>query len=161
VTARNDTAAGSDGTSVSGCHAEVSDHVEDVVDPVSLIVAALAAGAVAGAQNTATEAVTDAYGGLKRLVATRLRGRQAAEVALAQHELRPRPWRGALEAELTAADLGRDPAVVQAAREVMSLVDPAGFRSGKYVVDLRGAQGVQVGDRNVQNNTFHAPPRET
>jgi hypothetical protein len=82
-------------------------------------------------------------------------------VALAQHELRPRPWRGALEAELTAADLGRDPAVVQAAREVMSLVDPAGFRSGKYVVDLRGAQGVQVGDGNWQNNTFHSPPRGT
>jgi hypothetical protein len=25
-------------------------------------------------------------------------------------------------------------------------------------VDLRGAQGVQVGDHNRQDNVFHAPP---
>ena len=38
------------------------------MDPVSLIVTALAASAVAGAQNTATEAVKDAYTGLKELL---------------------------------------------------------------------------------------------
>ena len=48
-----------------------------VVDPASLIVAALAAGAVAGAQNTATEAVKDAYAGLKALVQRRIAGRPA------------------------------------------------------------------------------------
>ncbi|MBO0849309.1 MAG: hypothetical protein J2P20_07600 [Pseudonocardia sp.] len=41
------------------------------MDSVSLIVDALAAGAVAGAQGTATQAVKDAYGGLKSLVTRR------------------------------------------------------------------------------------------
>jgi hypothetical protein len=31
--------------------------------------------------------------------------------------------------------------------------------SGKYRVDLSGAQGVQVGDHNIQTNTFATPPR--
>ena len=40
----------------------------------------------------------------------------------------------------------------------MTLVDGAGARAGKYTVDVRGAQGVQVGDRARQHNVFHAPP---
>jgi hypothetical protein len=70
------------------------------VDPVSLIVAALAAGAVAGAQTTATDAVKDAYTGLKELVRRRLSGRESGRVALARHEDKPQQWAGALEAEL-------------------------------------------------------------
>ena len=41
---------------------------------------------------------------------------------------------------------------------LMTLVDEAGARAGKYTVDVRGAQGVQVGDRTRQHNVFHAPP---
>ena len=51
------------------------------MEPVSLIVAALAAGAVAGAENTATEAVKDAYAGLKGLVRRRVSGRRSGEAA--------------------------------------------------------------------------------
>lgn len=36
----------------------------------------------------------------------------------------------------------------------MSLMDADGARTGKYTVDLRGAQGIQVGDGNTQTNTF-------
>ena len=36
----------------------------------------------------------------------------------------------------------------------MALVDAAGSQSGKYTVDVRGSQGVQVGDHNTQTNTF-------
>ena len=41
---------------------------------------------------------------------------------------------------------------------LMSLVDRPGTRAGKYTVDARGAQGVQIGDRNRQDNVFNAPP---
>jgi hypothetical protein len=128
------------------------------VDPVSLIVAALAAGAVAGAQNTATDAVKDAYTGLKELVRRRLSGRMASEKALAQHDDSPLQAREALEAELVAVGAGDDAAVVDAAQRLMALLDPTGTQTGKYVVDLRGAQGVQVGDHNTQTNTFSTPP---
>jgi hypothetical protein len=128
------------------------------VDPVSLIVAALAAGAVAGAQDTATEAVRDAYTGLKDLVRRRLSGRKSSEAALVQHEQSPEHAGGTLEAELVAVGAGDDAAILEGARRLMALLDPAGFRAGKYDVDLRGAQGVQVGDYNTQINTFGAPP---
>ena len=124
------------------------------MDPVSLIIAALAAGAVAGAQGTATSAVTDAYVALKALVKQRFANRTSGEIALDQHEKKPEQWEKALEAELIDARSGDDDATVSAARWLLELVDPAGARAGKYLVDLRGAQGVQVGDRNVQTNQF-------
>ncbi len=129
-----------------------------VVDPVSLIVAALAAGAVAGAQNTATDAVKDAYTGLKELVRRRLSGRTSGEQALAQHDDNPRQADEVLEAELVAVGAGDDTAVVDAAQRLMALLDPTGAQAGKYVVDIHDAQGVQVGDHNVQTNTFSTPP---
>jgi len=39
-------------------------------------------------------------------------------------------------------------------KALVSLVDEAGSRSGRYVVTVRESQGVQVGDRNVQTNIF-------
>jgi predicted RNA-binding Zn ribbon-like protein len=128
------------------------------VDPVSLIVAALAAGAVAGAQNTATDAVKDAYTGLKELVRRRLSGRESGQAALARHEADLPEEGAALEAELIEVKAADEASVVAAAQRLMALLDPTGSRAGKYTVDLRGAQGVQAGDHNVQTNTFGAPP---
>jgi hypothetical protein len=128
------------------------------VDPVSLVVAALAAGAVAGAQNTASDAVKDAYTGLKDVVRRRLSGRESGPAALARHEADPEQQSAALEAELVEVKAGDDAAVVAAAQRVMALLDPTGAQAGKYTVDLRGVQGVQIGDQNVQTNTFAAPP---
>jgi hypothetical protein len=48
--------------------------------------------------------------------------------------------------------------LLDAARELMSLVDEAGTRAGKYTVHLRDAQGVQFVDYNTQDNTSN-PPR--
>ena len=44
------------------------------------------------------------------------------------------------------------------AQALMSLVDEAGSRSGKYLVTVRDSQGVQVGDRNTQTNIFRSGP---
>ncbi|HEV7650452.1 MAG TPA: hypothetical protein VGP26_20080 [Actinophytocola sp.] len=127
---------------------------------MSLIVTALAAGALAGAQNTATDAVKDAYNGLKASVRRLFARRESGETALARHETQPEAWQGALEAELAEVDAGSDRAVVVAAQQLMTLLDAAGSQSGKYQVDVRGALGVQVGDHNTQTNTFAAPSAE-
>ncbi|OLT07312.1 hypothetical protein BJF90_14385 [Pseudonocardia sp. CNS-004] len=58
------------------------------MEPVTLIAAALAAGVAAGAQDTAAEAVKDAYNGLKTLVGRRLAGRSDDESVLERLELR-------------------------------------------------------------------------
>lgn len=128
------------------------------MEPISLIVAALAAGATAGLSDTASTAVKDAYTGLRESVRRRLAGRAAAQVALTEHENAPDIWHAPLVAELERAGAGTDEAAVAAAQRVMALVDEAGTRSGKYAVDLRGAQGVQVGDGNLQVNSFTTPP---
>jgi hypothetical protein len=128
------------------------------VEPVSLIVAALAAGAVKGVGETATAAVRDAYDRLKRLVSARLAGTPSAQVVFARHGEEPDAWQAALADALTesGADTERD--VINAARRLVELLDEAGRSSGKYVVDTRGAQGVQVGDHNRQLNQFSSAP---
>jgi hypothetical protein len=128
------------------------------MDPITLIVTALAAGAASGTADAASSAVKDAYAGLKALVARRLGGRPDAELVLARHEQAPEVWQAPLVAELADAGADRDLDLVRAARALMTLVDGAGARAGKYTVDVRGAQGVQVGDHTRQDNVFHAPP---
>lgn len=128
------------------------------MDPISMIVAALTAGAVAGAQGTATAAVKDAYGGLKTLVQRRFKGRASGETALEKYEAKPESWRGALEAELVDVNADQDTALVEAAQQLMALLDAAGARAGKYQVDVRGSQGVQVGNQATQTNYFGTPP---
>lgn len=128
------------------------------MDPITLIVTALASGAASGTADAASSAVKDAYAGLKALVARRLGGRPGAELVLARHEQAPEVWQAPLVAELADAGADRDLDLVRAARALLMLVDGAGARAGKYTVDVRGAQGVQVGDRTRQDNVFHAPP---
>ena len=127
------------------------------MDPITLIVTALAAGAALGAQDTVSAMVKDAYAGLKALVKKRLGGRPGGELVLARHEQAPETWQAPLMAELaeTGADSDRD--LIAAAQALLDLVGGAEGRTGKYTVDVRGAQGVQIGDHNRQDNVFNAP----
>jgi hypothetical protein len=127
------------------------------MDPVELIVTALATGAALGATDTASSAVRDAYSGLMALARKRLGGRPDGELVLARHEQVPDTWRAPLEAELDQAGAGHDSGLVAAAEALMRLADEGGARAGKYAVDVRGAQGVQIGDRNTQHNVFSGP----
>ncbi|WP_206443237.1 hypothetical protein [Candidatus Protofrankia californiensis] len=117
--------------------------------------AALAAGAVSGLSGTATQAVSDAYAALKDLLRRRLVGRGQDPGALDGEEAEAEAWRSRLAGRLAAADVDVDDEVRAAAEQLLAAADPAGYRAGKYAVDLRGAKGVQVGDGNIQNNTFN------
>ncbi len=125
-----------------------------VVEPVSLIVGALAAGIA----ETGKAAVKDAYEALKGRISALFAGKPAAELALTEHAADPQTWDKPLEKALSESGAATDADVVAAAQELMRLVDEAGSRAGKYHVDLRGAHGVQVGDRNQQVNLFGTPP---
>jgi hypothetical protein len=124
------------------------------MDPLTLVVTALAAGATSGAGQAATTAVTDAYQALKRLVARRFTGKPAAEVALAEHETDPDVWRAPLAKQLAETGTAVDPAVLDAAQRLLTVLDAEGARAGKYTVDAGGARGVQIGDHNSQTNRF-------
>jgi hypothetical protein len=126
------------------------------MDPITLIVTALAAGAALGAQDTVSAMVKDAYAGLKVLVKRRLGGRPGAELVLARHEQAPETWQAPLKAELAEAGADGDRDLIAAAQALLDLVRAAEGRTGKYTVDAAGAQGVQVGDHNRQDNVFNA-----
>jgi hypothetical protein len=128
--------------------------LEARVDPVTLIIAALATGAVSGIKETASAAVMDAYEALKGLARKRLASRPDGELVLTRYAEAPEAWERPLAAELGAAGADRDSDLVAAAQALMSLVDAAGSRTGKYRVDVRHSQGVQIGDHNTQHNTF-------
>jgi hypothetical protein len=128
------------------------------MDPVTLIVTALAAGAASALQDGTSAAAKDAYARLKALVTRRFAGRAKAELVLAEHQATPQTWEKPLAAELSAAGAESDADLVAAAQALMSLVDEAGTRAGKYGVTVRDSQGVQVGDHNTQTNIFRPGP---
>lgn len=125
------------------------------MDPITLIVTALAAGAALGVQDTASAMVKDAYASLKALVKRRLGGDPGAEMVLARHEEAPETWQAPLKAELARTGADGDEDLIAAARALLDLVGAGS--AGKYAVDARGAQGVQIGDHNRQDNVFNAP----
>jgi hypothetical protein len=129
------------------------------MDPISLIVGALAAGAATGLKDTVADGLKDAYAGLRGLVRRRFAGRPDAEMVLAKHEAAPEVWRAPLVAELEATGAGTDKTIIAAAQQVMGIVEKTSTRSGKYVVDLQGAQGVVIGDHNTQTNSFSSPAK--
>jgi predicted trehalose synthase len=125
------------------------------MDPITLLVTALAAGAALGVQDTASAMVKDAYASLKALVRGRLGGDPGAELVLTRHEQAPEIWQAPLMAELARAGADGDGDLIAAAKALLDLAGEAGA-AGKYSVDVRGAQGVQVGDHNRQDNVFNA-----
>jgi hypothetical protein len=128
------------------------------VDPITLIVTALTAGAVSGVAESASSAIKDAYASLIALARKRLAGRTDAQFVLTRHEQAPQTWQAPLATVLSEAGAEDDTGLVAAAQALLRLLEKAGPRAGKYTVDVRGAQGVQVGDRNRQDNVFRAPP---
>jgi len=128
------------------------------VDPVTLIVTALAAGASAGALDALTDDTKDAaraaYGKLHDLVKKLFHGNASAEVILAEHQADPKAFEAGLAKKLTDAGASGDDALVAAARAFMKLMDQTGAKSGKYNVTIKDSTGVQVGDHNIQHNTF-------
>lgn len=128
------------------------------MDPVSLVVGALAAGAAKGIGEAAASAVKDTYAELKQRVRSRFGGREDLELALEQHEADPATWHAPLVKAVTETEAAADKSILATAQQLMELVDPAGAAQGKYVVDARGSQGVQIGDGNIQSNVFGTPP---
>jgi hypothetical protein len=56
-------------------------------------------------------------------------------------------WAAPLQEALAASCADRDQEILDAAKGPLEQADPEGSAAGKYRIDLRDAQGVQVGDR--------------
>jgi hypothetical protein len=128
------------------------------MDPITLIVTALAAGAASALQDDAKGSVKAAFARLKQLVKRRFKDPANGEYLLEKHANAPELWQAPLTQELSESGAASDQELASAAQEVMALVDPQGSQAGKYMVNVSGSQGVQVGDHNTQHNTYRQPP---
>ena len=125
------------------------------MDPVSLIVAALAAGAATGLKDTASQAVKDAYNGLKALLKRKVADEPLAQEVIDKYEEAPEIWEKPLHDELGKAGVADDEEVVRAAQQLLALVDPDGAQVGKYNVKISGGKGIIVGDHAHAEMTFN------
>jgi hypothetical protein len=143
------------------------------VDPVTLIVSALVAGAAAAGKDVASSAIKDAYRGLKKLLVARFHRKETDQaipasaptvdpaVVLEAHQAQPDTWDAPLKEALAASGADHDQEILDAARALLEQVDPQGSAAGKYRVDLRGAQGVQVGDHGQMTVNISSPGSRT
>lgn len=124
------------------------------MDPISLILTALAAGAVDAAKDTASQAIKDAYAGLKQRLQHYFSGKHQAEVALEGYEQDADTWQKPLQKALEAASAHTDQAMLEQAQRVMKLVQPQQFAQGKYNVQIGQAYGTVIGEHNTVNQQF-------
>jgi hypothetical protein len=123
------------------------------VDPATLVVQALATGAAAGLRGAASAAVAESYQVLRGALAGRLSDRPHALQHLRLLERQPTASAEHLVHDLVVTG-AVDTHLVECARRLLALVEAAGTRAETGSMDLRGAQGLQVGNGNTQHNTF-------
>ena len=130
------------------------------MDPVSLIEAALVAGAAVSTKDVASQAVKDAYAGLKSLLNRLFTDKPKAQVILNEHEADPQTYEKPLKKLLIEAHADQDASLLAAAEHVMTLVQPQQIGMGKFTIQNTGAvQGQTIGDQNTIMQTFNSPPK--
>jgi hypothetical protein len=126
------------------------------VDAVNLIETALAVGAGAGMKATATQAVQDAYAGLKALVLGRVAKQPTGELTVAEHAKDPETWSAPLTKALRSAGADQDAKLIDAAQQLLQLVDPAGANAGAYVITATGDRSVATAHaRDIYTGNVH------
>ncbi|MEH1900221.1 MAG: hypothetical protein V7L04_02050 [Nostoc sp.] len=125
------------------------------MEPISIIIAALSAGAIAATKDTAGTAVKDAYQGLKTLIKKRFESEPKAQMVLEEHETDPETYEAPLKKKLAEAGADQDAEIIKLAQELLKQLKPEESAVGKYNTVFQGeVKGIQVGDRNTQENKF-------
>lgn len=119
----------------------------NLVEPITLIVAALAAGASSGAieelAGTAKENARAAFAKLRELTRRRFEGNASAEVILSEYQDDPAAYEAPLAKKLAGAGAADDTELLAAAKALMELVDQTGASSGRYNVTINNSKGVR------------------
>ncbi|BBD65424.1 hypothetical protein NIES4072_09010 [Nostoc commune NIES-4072] len=129
------------------------------MEPVSIIITALGAGAIAATKDTAGTAVKDAYQGLKTLIKKRFadQGKEDDSNIVDKHEkkLDSEAVKALLKEELVNLGVDKDAEIIKLAQELLKQEKPEESAAGKYNTVFQGeVKGIQVGDRNTQENKF-------
>ena len=131
------------------------------MDPLTLILTALTTGAAAGSQALASDAIKDAYAGLKRLIQRKFADKSSAELALNEYVTDPKTWEGPLRKALIQMQVDQDENIIETAQKVMTLIQPQQAAMGKYNVQITGnVQGYAQGDYQQVIMNFGNEPKE-
>lgn len=117
------------------------------MDPISAIVAALAAGAAAAFKDTASEAVKDAYGAIKSLIA-----KQFGSVDIEQLEKNPESAgrQATVKEELEATDAASSKELLAAAQALLEKIESLGPQEAAETgVDLEKIKAANIAIRDV------------
>jgi len=128
------------------------------MDPLTLILTALTAGAAAGGQIVVSDAIKDAYHGLKALIQRKFVGKPSAEVALTEHESDPQTWAAPLKKALAQEHVDQDQTILQAAEQLLAQIkaQPGGEQHIQSAVGNYIAQA----DRGSTATVSIPPPKE-
>ncbi len=131
------------------------------MDPLTLILMALASGVTAATQEVDSEAVKDAYHGLRALLQSKFAGQPEAELVLAKHEEKPKVWEAPLKEALVEVAADQDEEIIRAAQKLMGQLNPQQAVAGKYNVQITGkVQGFVLGDNAQVEMNFGNEPEE-
>lgn len=131
------------------------------MDPLTLILTALGAGATAGTKEVTSNALKDAYTGLKTLIQREFAGKSSAKLALTEYENDPETWAVPLKKILAQTQVDQDSEIIEAAQRVMAQVNPQQAAMGKYNVQITGnIQGFAQGDYQHVTMNFRNEPEE-
>ncbi|HEX6483846.1 MAG TPA: hypothetical protein VF043_33780 [Ktedonobacteraceae bacterium] len=128
------------------------------MDPLTLILTALTAGAAVGEQAVVSDAIKDAYNGLKALIQRKFAGKPSAEAALTEHETDPQIWVAPLKKFLAQEHIDQDQAILQAAEQLLTQIkaQPGGEQHIQSAVGSYIAQA----DRGSTASVTITPPKE-
>lgn len=135
-----------------------------MMEPISIIVGALVAGASSALKDTASQAIKDAYQGLKYLVIEHWKSnikddviaQSRAEMLLEELESDPEVFKKPLEKKLKEIIPEPETALIEQAQQLCNLLKNEENSYSKYNVTMGDHnQGIQVGDSNKQENTFN------
>ena len=122
------------------------------MEPLSTILTALVAGAAASAKDTTSNAIKDAYTGLKSLIKKKFGDNTMASNTLEEHAKDSETWEKPLTKALNDSEADKDQEIIEAAK---ALLEQTGkLDSGKYNVNIQGnVSGMVQGDNaNVTMN---------
>jgi hypothetical protein len=117
------------------------------MEPLSIIVGALVAGAAAGATDVASQAVKEAYAGLKALIVQRFSSGPDVAESVEKVEKQPEAEhrQAYLKGELQNAGADKDAEIVQQAQALLDLLKKEGMLSdAQYQIIVSGSGAAAV-----------------
>ncbi len=127
------------------------------MEPSAMIIGAMLAGLTPALKETTSQAITDAYNGLKTVIIyfwnKATNNKQEASVLIENFENDPETFSKPLEKKLTEV-LPNPPAeIMNKVTELTDILTEHGYN--KYETKVVNSKGVQIGDGNTQTNTFN------